>query len=97
MDDMGAWGRESPPEWPENRPGTEETVVNKMEFQALERALETLKEEQKFIFTMHYFEHLPLEEVAGRLGKPLGTIKVYLHRARNTVRRFMEKETEAVT
>jgi hypothetical protein len=31
---------------------------------------------------MHYFHNTPLEEVAQRLGRPLGTVKVYLHRAR---------------
>jgi DNA-directed RNA polymerase specialized sigma24 family protein len=31
---------------------------------------------------MHYFNNLALEEVAQRLGRPLGTVKVYLHRAR---------------
>ena len=34
------------------------------------------------IFIMHYFHNTPLEEVAQRLGRPLGTVKVYLHRAR---------------
>jgi RNA polymerase sigma-70 factor (ECF subfamily) len=37
------------------------------------------------IFILHYYQHLPLKEVARRLEKPLGTIKVYLHRARKHV------------
>lgn len=72
-------------ELPERGPLVEEIVAQKRDAQSLRSAVETLPENFRLIFILHYYQHLPLREVAQRLEKPLGTIKVYLHRARKHV------------
>lgn len=83
-------GDDRAPQWPDKGPTPEETVAQKTEIQALQEAMENLSAEQKSIFTLYYFQHMSLEEVAQRLEKPLGTVKVYLHRARKTVCKILE-------
>lgn len=72
-------------ELPEKGPSVEEIVAQKRDSETLRGAVERLPENFRRIFILHYYQHLPLKEVARRLEKPLGTIKVYLHRARKHV------------
>ena len=90
MDDVGVGEDGTGRQWADTRPTPEETVAQNSETQAMVKALEVLEGEQKSIFVMHYFQNLPLPEVAEKLGKPIGTVKVYLHRARKAVRRVLE-------
>jgi RNA polymerase sigma-70 factor (ECF subfamily) len=60
----------------------EEIVAQTRDAARLRQAVEGLPEDFRSIFILHYYQHLPLEEVSRRLEKPLGTVKVYLHRAR---------------
>ena len=46
------------------------------------RAVESLKPIYRVVFVMHYYELLPLKQIAEILHLPLGTIKVRIHRAR---------------
>lgn len=71
-----------PMELLEKGPPVEELVAQRRESDRLRQAVDGLQEDFRAIFVLHYYQHLPLEEVSRRLGKPLGTIKVYLHRAR---------------
>lgn len=48
----------------------------------IERALDTLRTEYRLVFTMYHEQGLPYDEIAGALGRPVGTIKTWLHRAR---------------
>lgn len=73
------------PQWAENAPTPEEQAERGSDVQALRKAVDLLGADQRAIFMMHYFQHLPLEEVARRLSRPVGTVKVYLHRARQAV------------
>ncbi|OGR84229.1 MAG: hypothetical protein A2901_06745 [Elusimicrobia bacterium RIFCSPLOWO2_01_FULL_54_10] len=97
MDEMNARDQDMKHQWPDHRPTPEETVYHRMEIQAVQKALESLKDESRAIFIMHYFQYVPLDEVAARLQKPLGTVKVYLHRARKAVRECLENQAEVVT
>jgi RNA polymerase sigma-70 factor (ECF subfamily) len=71
-----------PREQAEKGPGVEEAEAQRGEAARLRQAVEGLQADFRSIFILHYYQHLPLAEVSRRLGKPLGTIKVYLHRAR---------------
>ncbi|HEX8122585.1 MAG TPA: sigma-70 family RNA polymerase sigma factor [Solirubrobacteraceae bacterium] len=46
------------------------------------RALQTLSAQDRVLTTLRYFGDLTQEEIAGRLGLPVGTVKVRLHRVR---------------
>lgn len=80
---------------PEKGPSVERQIQHRRDFVAMQLAVEKLNSEQKSIFVMHYFQHLPLEEISRRLQKPLGTVKVYLHRARKTIGKTLDYNGEA--
>ena len=44
------------------------------------------------IITLYYLKELPYEEIATALRIPKGTLKTWMHRARNQLRKIMEKE-----
>lgn len=48
----------------------------------LERALERLRPEYRLVFSLYHEQGLPYEEIASTMGRPVGTIKTWLHRAR---------------
>lgn len=55
------------------------------ERQAVAEALGKLRGIYARAVRMHYFEYLPLKEIAGREGVPVGTVKRRLHKARKTI------------
>ena len=62
-----------------------------IERDALERAFETLSAEDRAAVILHHLEGHPLDEIADRLGVPVGTLKARLHRARLALRRALEE------
>ena len=48
----------------------------------LGRALELLRPEYRAVFTLFHEQGLSYEEIGAALGRPIGTIKTWLHRAR---------------
>lgn len=48
----------------------------------LGRALDRLRPEYRAVFTLFHEQGLPYEEIGLALGRPIGTIKTWLHRAR---------------
>lgn len=58
----------------------------------LERGFRRLPPEQRAILVLRYYLDLPLPEVAGVLGIPLGTAKSRLHRATQSMRAALEAD-----
>jgi RNA polymerase sigma-70 factor (ECF subfamily) len=58
----------------------------------LERAFRRLTLEQRSVLVFHHYLDLPLPEVAGRLGIPLGTAKSRLHHATEALRASLEAD-----
>jgi len=77
---------------PDSLPTPEEQVERKMDLDWIAGAVGGLPAEYQPIFVLHYFHNLPLEEVARRVGRPLGTVKVYLHRARKELLKARERK-----
>ena len=48
----------------------------------LERALARLRPEYRLVFALYHEQGLPYDEIAGAVGRPVGTVKTWLHRAR---------------
>ncbi len=48
----------------------------------LERALGRLRPEYRMVFVLFHEQGLPYEEIAQVVGRPVGTVKTWLHRAR---------------
>lgn len=60
--------------------------------EVLERAVAALEEPYRSIVIMREIQGLTYEEIASGLCMPLGTIKVYLHRARRRLRDAVRQE-----
>jgi RNA polymerase sigma-70 factor (ECF subfamily) len=58
------------------------------------KPLEALNPQQRTILLLSDVEEKPLEEIAKILSIPLGTVKSNLHRARNIVKKEVEKNGE---
>ena len=48
----------------------------------LDRALERLRPDHRLVFTLYHEQGLPYEEIARAIGRPIGTVKTWIHRAR---------------
>jgi RNA polymerase sigma-70 factor, ECF subfamily len=59
---------------------------------AIGRAFERLREQDRVILVLHHVDERPLAEIAGTLGIAVGTVKWRLHQARNALERAMEAE-----
>jgi RNA polymerase sigma factor (sigma-70 family) len=66
-------------ETPDHRPGLSDPDDLAGE---LEKALARLRPEYRSVFALYHEHGLPYEEIAASLGRPVGTVKTWLHRAR---------------
>lgn len=57
---------------------------------AIEIAIAKLRPEYRACILLRHVEGRPYEEIAEMLGLPLGTVKTYIHRARNELRLALE-------
>lgn len=83
------------PEMPDRGPSVQTMAENKLFLEAVEKAAGTLPLNYRSIFILHYMQDLPLQDIAERLGRPTGTIKVYLHRARKLLYRRLSSDFRA--
>ncbi len=88
---------DSPPlEMPDRGPSVQTIAENKLSLETVEKAAHTLPLNYRSIFILHYMQNLSLEEIAQRLGRPTGTVKVYLHRARKLLYRYLSSDLRGV-
>lgn len=71
-------------------PAATESVNLEEEIATLEAGLETLPIVERETLTLFYLRELSLEEIAGLVGVPVGTVKSRLFRARQLLRRALE-------
>lgn len=67
--------------------GDDERVLATVERADLHAALERLSQRDRQLVRLRYDEDMTQEAIAHRLGIPLGTVKVRLHRVRAKLRR----------
>jgi RNA polymerase sigma-70 factor, ECF subfamily len=63
----------------------------------LERGFRHLDPEQRAILVLHFFQGLPLTEVADVLAIPTGTVKSRLHRSMAAIRATLDADARAAT
>jgi RNA polymerase sigma-70 factor (ECF subfamily) len=63
-----------------------EAVANKELGGEIEQAIAKLRPEYRTCILLRHVEGRAYEEIAEILGLPLGTVKTYIHRARNELR-----------
>lgn len=61
---------------------------------AIERAIAKLRPEYRSCILLRHVEGYSYEEIAATLELPLGTVKTYIHRARNELRVYLEDRRE---
>jgi RNA polymerase sigma-70 factor, ECF subfamily len=83
-----------PPEPPERGRAVDQMTEEKIELEAIEKTVAGFPVRYRSIFVLHYFQNAPLEEVAQELGHPLGTVKVYLHRARKLLYKRLQARSK---
>lgn len=59
---------------------------------AIGRAFDRLRPQDRLILVLHHVEERPVAEIARSLGVPVGTAKWRLHAARNALQKAMEAE-----
>jgi RNA polymerase sigma-70 factor, ECF subfamily len=59
---------------------------------AISRAFDRLRPQERMILALHHVEERPLGEIARSLGIPVGTVKSRLHYARIALEKAMEAE-----
>lgn len=73
-------------------PGPEEEVMNEDVILHIHRAVTSLPEKYRLPVVLHYFEDMTLEDIAKVLGENSGTIRTRIRRAREKLRKIVEKE-----
>lgn len=80
--------RPEPPQDPQARTAIDEVVDN----DAIGRALDRLRPQERMILVLHHVDERPVAEIARSLRIPVGTAKWRLHAARSALERAMEAE-----
>ena len=60
--------------------------------EALDNYLGRLPRERRVMFVLRYFYAMPVSDIAARMGLSESNVKVSLHRVRQGLRAFLEKE-----
>jgi RNA polymerase sigma-70 factor (ECF subfamily) len=55
-------------------------------------ALDQLREDYRQVFLLFHEQGMSYEEMSQVTGKPIGTLKTWLHRARNEMLRLLKKK-----
>lgn len=74
----------------EDGPGPEDHAHSEWQSTALHRCLDQLEGDQKRAVLLAYFNGLTHEELAGRLDKPLGTVKSWIRRGLQRLKLCLE-------
>lgn len=83
---------DAPPTKPPSPPGIRSEIDDVAELDAIGRAFDRLRPDDRLLLVLHHVEDRPIAEIAGSLGIPEGTAKRRLHGARRALERAMEAE-----
>jgi len=76
---------------PDRGPEPDDLLLAKERAEMLREALETLPEKYRTVIRLRHEEELEYQEIADRLGHPLGTVKAHLFRARKMLYKRLMK------
>ncbi len=61
----------------------------------LQKAIQSLPEKQKLVFTMRYYDDLPYDELSKILDMSVGTLKTNYHYAKQKIEEYIKEHYEA--
>ena len=67
-------------------PSVEESVEHREEIERIRQTVQTLPDKLRIVILMHFMEELSVEEIAGILGIPAGTVKSRIHKAKRVLK-----------
>jgi RNA polymerase sigma-70 factor (ECF subfamily) len=82
----------TPPTEPPRDPGARTPMDDVVEGDAIARAFDRLRPQDRMILALHHVDERPVAEIARSLGVPIGTAKWRLHAARQALAKAMEAE-----
>jgi RNA polymerase sigma-70 factor (ECF subfamily) len=85
-------GDQAGPQQPQRDPAGRTEQDQVVDNDAITRAFERLRPQERLILVLHHVEERPVAEIARSLGIPVGTAKWRLHAARGALERAMEAE-----
>ncbi|MBQ8703891.1 MAG: sigma-70 family RNA polymerase sigma factor [Bacteroidales bacterium] len=77
---------------PSNQPNPEEALIRMQRDETLKAIVDGLKEPYRQIVRLRYYDDLSYEEIASKLGIPLGTVKIRLMRAKELLAAIVKKK-----
>lgn len=83
------WAAEAIAQKDGSQANPESAVEEKLDLLA---ALEKLPEKQKSVIVLKYYDDLKISEIASVLELPEGTVKAYLHKAKETLRGLLKED-----
>ena len=69
-----------------------DSLMTLAERDRIERGLRRISVEHRTVLALHYYLDLPLDQIAGAIDVPLGTVKSRIHRAQQALRSALEAE-----
>lgn len=85
-------GDDSPQPEPAQDPRARTAMDEFVDNDAITRAFDRLRPQERLILALHHVEERPVAEIARSLGIPVGTAKWRLHAARRALEKAMEAE-----
>ena len=79
---------------PSSGPSVESQVTQRLDRERIERALDTLPDNQREVIELAYFEGYSQSEMADLLGQPLGTIKTRVRLAMQKMKAAMQEDDD---
>ncbi len=79
---------------PSSGPSVESQVSQRLDRERIERALDTLPDNQREVIELAYFEGYSQSEMADLLGQPLGTIKTRVRLAMQKMKAAMQEDDD---
>jgi RNA polymerase sigma-70 factor (ECF subfamily) len=87
---------QAPAELPARGPSFDSKLEHKLDLESIQQAVRRMPVAYQVIFIQHYFQDVSIEEIARRMDRPIGTVKVYLHRARKWLfKQYLENSPQA--
>ncbi len=74
-------------------PNVHETAVFNADMEAVKAAIGGLKKEYQDVLILHYLEDMKTEEIAGILERPVGTVRVMIHRGLQALKGQLSQES----
>lgn len=74
----------------------DDSLIHRLQYEKLEKAIQRLPDRYREIIMMRHFRHMDVAEIARELDAPEGTVKSWLFRARDLMRRELLEQGEVV-